>query len=79
MYSTSNGVRDFYAPRKVIIKRQPSSVSPIDQNNYNVDNISVDSYDRFPSPRQNIVSKCVSSYAQFLLNSWYCLDNAVDY
>jgi hypothetical protein len=53
---SKNVLRAFDGPKKVIIKRQSSTVSPIHKNNYSIDNISIDSYDRNPSPQQNSVN-----------------------
>lgn len=48
-------MREFDGRKRVIIKRQPSIVSPAHIDNYSVDSVSIDSFNRPVSSQTNKV------------------------
>lgn len=51
MYLSRNAVREFHSPRRLVIKRQASIISPTRRNDSNMDSISIISSDRSSTPQ----------------------------
>lgn len=70
MYLSRNVIREVEAPKRWILKRQASVVSPVYRKDYSLDNISVHSSDRTPTPQSKSVNENETndSYSFFFIS-----------